>query len=579
MPGISEVGACSVNVESFQCSIKKIVVTTKWKAPDKEVDEMVSTTVYDNVSKTAKNMYLVSSPKGKEITIKVDRDGGRCIKQPHKVFSMAWPDYEKDEKGTTQEVQAIKTQRITSVTTQINYKGLAIAAAKDAALSTALPFLIPYHLIKTPKRITEVHNNERSLRVKCFEVGGAFEALKYWRLPIPVENNYLTKFSYLSCREGLSGFQVISYPDISCKLEFTLDSEKNATDPTRNPITKKFDWCRPKFEATTTYNGKQDKIVLKIDFNKDAEDYVYLKYIKQNNVVAEFGSGILQQLPNIVKNFTNFLKAVKKICTHEFIQDFLAIDTKKLKDDYKIGSFKMVPPSVSLTVEGKYNTSRDLLRIGKFYSITLACDPLIGVTYKLDLLYLLLNWATAGVATGVYLLIKNLKPIIEGLLGDDIKSPASADVFIDLEITGKINASLNYIIDTIKSNEGSNKLNMTPVEGVIDFDLKAGAKASIDFFCIATASAEASMTLSSGFTFQVGFENHLKEGIGLVVPFGILFNGAKIKWVLKASAGLKKVTYKKSTSKGVQKEGEKKLLDKAELYSHDFVFLKPKGDS
>lgn len=577
MAGISEVGAAEVDVKSYKCSIKEVTVSTKWKAPDKEVDEEVSTKVYDSESKIQKDIYIVTSQKGKKVTIKTNRDAGECRRDEHKRYTMAWTEFKKDGEGNQKQVDKVQLSPFNMTTSKVNVQGLAIAATKDAMLSAALPVLIPYNLLRTPLKVNEEIKNETIQTVKCFEIGGAFDALQYWNLPIPIEKSYITKFSYATCKEGPFQFQVISYPDISFKLEFTLDSaQRDKNDKSLNPFNKKFDWCRPKFEISTTYNAKKCKLELKIDLNKDADDYVYFKYIENNTVVTELGSGIIQQLPKFIYNAKNFFKVVKKICTHEFIQEFLAFDASKFKKEPK---WELIPPSIKFEVTSKYNTSRDLAQIGKYYNLTLSCDPLIGLKYKLDLLYIILNAVTGGAATGVYLLVKNIKPIIEELLGDDLDSPVSADVFIDLEISGKINASLQYIIDTIKSNAGSNKLSLTPVEGVIDVDLKAGAKASITFFFIATAAAEASMTASSGITLQVGFENHLKEKKGIVVPVTMLFNGLKIKWCVKASAGLKKTKITKESYVGVEKEGEKKVWDKKEIFSRDFTFFKDDGKS
>lgn len=580
MANTSEVGASKVEVQSYQCSVKKVTVTTKWKAPDKEVDEEVTTTVFDNQTKVGKKIYVVTSQKGKKVTIKTQRDGGACSRGSHKHYEMAWSEFKKEENGNKQLVDKIMLASYNRSESHVNVSGLMAAAAKDALLSAALPVLIPYNLSRTPFKIYEEIKDESIQTVKFLEIGGAFEALKYWRLPIPIDNECVTKFTHTTCKEGLFGYQIVTYPDISFKLEFKLDTKvRDKTDKSLNPFNKKYDWCKPEFKFSTTYNAKKCKLELKIDLNKDEDEkepheYVYFKYIENNTIVTELSSQIIQSLPTYISNAKKFFAAVKNICNHKFIQKFLAFDAKDMKKEPK---FELVPPCVNLEVEAKYNSSKDLLQIGKYYSITLSCDPLIGLTYKIDLLYILLNAVTGGAATGVYLLVKNLKPVVENLLGDDLDSPLSADVYIDLVLTGQINASLQYIIDTIKSNEGTNKLSMTPIEGVIDFDLKAGAKASVNVFFIATAAVEASASLSSGIRIQVGFENHLKEKKGIVVPFTILFNGAKVKWCLKASAGLKKTKISNKTYRGVEKEGEKKLLDKAEIYTHDFVFFKDSG--
>lgn len=571
MPNISEVGAAKVEVENYQCSIKKITVSTKWKAPLQEASETVEAVAYDHVeAKDGKTLYLVTSSEGKKVTVKTERVDGKCPRKSHKNYKMSWDDYKKKESENANQEDNSKTVSYSTRTeTKFNAKELALAAGKDALLSFPLsPILLPFNLIKTPITVKKEIKNEDSYEIKCFEVGGAWEALKYWRLPIPLDNKYVTQFSHISCKEGPIHYQIISYPDISFELE--LSTEANDTDDSHL-------FCLPTFTATTTYNAKKSKIELEVNFEKDAEEYVKFKYIEQNTVISEFSSEVLQEIPSILKNPLDFFRAVKRILNLDFIHEFLGFDISEYKENTKVVDFKPVPPKGSISVKGQYRTSKDLTKIGKYYEINLSLDPLIGVTCTIDLLYWILTSVSGGAYAGVYVLIKNIKPILEKLLGDDIeKAPVSADIYVKLEITGKINSSLQFFIDTIQ--EEQRNYSLTPVEGVLDIDLKAGVKASIDILYIFNGEVELSGSASSGISLQFGLEDHFAEGRGLVVPMTILFNGMKFKYCVKACAGFKKVKLMKKYL-GIDKEGEIKVWDKKELFSHEFELLKDKASS
>lgn len=580
MAKIAELGASKIQLESYKCSIRKVTVTTKWKAPDQEVDQDVEAVVYDNVSKEGKNIYIVASPKGKSVTIKTNRQEGKCKRDDHKRFLISWVEYKKDEKGKEQEIKKYQLTPYCRTESTVNIEGVAI---NMALAGPVLPFIIPDKYLPVPMRNDERIENERIQKIKSAEIGGFLPALKLLFLPLNTDRKTVTTIKHATCQEGAFQYTITAYPDISHKLEFKFEMKDPNKKKLENPFKK--DWYKPTLEFTTTYNGKADQIKLKIDLNKNVEEdkdkgikadkheYVYFKYTKDHEVVAEFGSEIIQQLPSLIENVKDLFNTIKRICSHEFINDLLKFDTSKLKADFKPWKWELVPPSVAIGVESKYRTSKDFTEIGKYYNISIACDPLIGITFTLDLLYLILNVVTSGAATGVYLLIKNLKEVLDDIFGEDIKnSPVSADIYLDLAITGKINSSLQFIIDTIKKDDDVKKLSFTPVEGVLEVELKAGASLSVNVFFIATAAVDVSASASSGITVTVGLEYRRKTGEGMVVPVTLYFNGIVVKYTVKASAGLKKTKLTKKTYLGVEKDGQKKLLDKMELCSHVFTF-------
>jgi hypothetical protein len=596
MASTAEVGACKVEVESYQCSIKKITASTKWKAPSAELSETVTTTVFESKNATKeKTIYLVTSPEGKKVTIKVERDEGQCKKTNHKEYVTSWIDYKKEEENQE------RNQNPTSydgTESKFNVKGLLVAAAKDAALSAVLPYFLPYNLITTPIKKEEVVKNESIQEIKCFEIAGVLEALKYWNLPLDLEYPYTTTFKHVTCKEGPFQYKIISYPDISFKLEAsigTTEKEKKKNGRShfeRQTNSKKYlteratalveeapktdlKFKAPSFTASTTYNGGKDELEVKLDFDKE-KDFLSFKY-KHDPIEAEIGSGFIQDISGTLKKFKDCRDLVNKFRDVEKNFKKLGIDLVK---NYKPYKFEFNSPNISLSVEGQYQTSKDLTRIGKFYDICLDCEPLLSISLTIDLLFLILSAASAGTAAGIIVLLKNLDKVIEKLLGKKYKKkyedtkPFECDIYFDLVVTGAINGEVHWIIDTSeKSNPNSTA---GSIEGVLSVDLKAGIKASIKFFYFVSASGEISASGSSGIKLKIGFDNRVAQGEGLIVPFETMFLGITIKYCLKGSVGLTKIF-----SIGGGFEGETELLDKRriEFLSGKMVFFEEKSGS
>lgn len=593
IPGISEVGATKTEVKDYQCSIKKITVSTKWKAPDEEVDEKVEALAYDHVkAKEGKTLYLVTSPEGKKVTIKTDRDEGGCKRNNHKEYVTSWIDYEKEEEKQEQNQDPTSYDRKES---KLNVKGLVVAAAKDAALSRVLPFILPYNLLKTPIKIKKEFKNESIQEIKCFEIAGIMEALKYWKLPLNLEYPYTTTFKHVTCKEGPFQYKIISYPDISFKLEAsigTTEQEKKKNGRShfeRQTNSKKYLTERatalveeapktdlkfeaPSFTASTTYNGGNDELEVKLDFDKE-NDFLHFKF-KHDPFEAEFGSGFIQDISGTIEKFKECRDLVNKFRKIEKNFKELGIDMVK---NYKPYKFEFNSPNISLSVNGQYQTSKDLTRIGKFYDICLACEPLMSISLTIDLLFLILSAASAGTAAGIIVMLKNLDKVIGKLLGKSYKEkyentkPFECDIYFDLVVTGAINGDAHWIIDTTEKNNPN--YNTGSIEGVLSVDLKAGVKASIKFFYFLSGSGEISASGSSGIKLKIGFENRIAQGEGLIVPVETIFMGITIKYCVKGSVGLTKIF-----NVGAGIEGETKLLDKKriEIFSGKAVFFKEK---
>lgn len=572
MANITEIGAEKIKIESYQCSIKKVTVTTDRENPKSQASETVTATVFDSQSsKEGKSIYIISSPEGKDVTIKTERKEGKCPRKNHKKYKMAWDDYKKDETQDT--------------------------SSESSTASSSMP-IRPYKLINSPQKKEDNIKNEDIVTIKCFEIGGALETLKYLTLPVPLDKTNATKFSNTSCKEGTIHYGIISYPDISFQLEFTIGTEEakkrgnhtshferktksskyvsdrfNAMIEEAPGVDLKF--CPPSFDSLITYNGGKDELELNIDFDTNNE-ILHFRY-KHDSNENEFGSELLQALPGAIQRIIELGKLLKKVCNVQFLKDLLDFDATNLAKNYKAYRFKLNPPSVSVSVEGQYLTSKDLFKIGKYYDICCTCEPLVSISLTIDLLFLIISAVTAGTGTGIYVMLKNLDVVIGELLGDSYKKkyedtkPFDCDIYFNLIVTGAINGDVHWIVDTTEQNANSTK---GSIEGVLKVDLEAGAKVSFEVFYI-MVEGEVSASGSSGISLKFGLENRICQGEGLAVLFETTFLGLKVKYCVKGQVGLKKT----KSYGGSLVDGETTLLDKRKinLLSGRMVFLEDKS--
>ncbi|MBQ7551277.1 MAG: hypothetical protein IJT04_07105, partial [Bacteroidales bacterium] len=432
-----------------------------------------------------------------------------------------------------------------------------------------------------------------------------------------------TKFDIKKAEEGKEGIVYAKATELKEVPGQIKDIAKGVLDSTLDnrlipPFKPNLSTLEVAFEAT--YNGKKSKLefnfgvgeiidlfidkknekdgdtneLMGVDRDSDKPELFHIKY-KHYSFETEFGSQSLQDIWDTIKKFReisektkkiiSLFKIIRKICTLDFLKKLYNLAksdmVQAMVKSYKPYTLELVNPSGSLSAEWKYHTSDDLTKIGKYCEISFSFEPLIGLRFTLDLLFILLNLFTDGGATGVYVLIKNLDKILDDLLGKDYeefkkdygeKSPVNAEIYIKLETIGSVNVSLpSYIVDSINGNHSE----VTSIEFEVKLDLKAGAKASVKIFYLVTANIEVSGSGTTGVTVSFGLEDRTKEEEGLCVPVESIFNGMKLKGCVKATAGLSK----KKTKAGFGVEGEKKLWDKSKidfLSSEDFLaFLKP----
>ena len=579
MAGSSEVGAAQVDVKSYKCSITKITASTEWENPDGK-KETVTTSVFDKDAKEGKTIYVITSPKGQKVTIKTDRDEGQCQRDNHKTYKMKADDYTIDETKDVTLASRVPQNKLT---------------AKISALK--LP-VYSYALINNPQEKEETIKNSEDFTIKCYEIGGALEALKYWNLPIPTLKNQATQFSLTSCKEGFLNYQIISYPDICFYLEVTIGTneakkKKNGRShflrQTRFPEKYLDDRAEalikeapgvemkllpPSFVAGTKYNGGQDEIEVKLDLDTDNEIF-HFNY-KHDSLEADFGSELLQEIPSTIKKIKELSRLIKKFSKVEKNFKELGIDMVKNYKPYKI---KLNPPEIILSVDGKYQTSRDLTKIGRLYDICGTCEPLISISLTIDLLFLILSAVSGGTVTGIYVMLKELEKVIGKLLGQYWKKkykatkPFECDIYFDLVITGAINGNVHWLIDTTETKANSTK---GSIEGVLKVDLKAGFKASVRFLYIVSASGEVSASASSGIKVKIGCVNRIAQGEGLTVSVDTSLLELKVSYCVQGSAGLFQTF---SFNAGIKGEAVLWKEKKFDLFSGQAVFFTEKSGS
>lgn len=591
------VGACKVNVESYKCSIKKITVSTKWKAPTAEIPEQVTTTVFDKqwAKWGGKSIYLISSPEGKDVTIKTERENGKCPRDNHRKYVMS--------KGISKDNTQVISQ------TPISPVGLSspnpvsqvtpirnVKSQSTTNQSTTNPAQANQNSTYQNKG-TDIKAEEK-LKINCFEISDVIEAIKYCLLPIPASKvkNSTTNFKYVSCNEGSFQYSIIPYPDITFKLELSIGTketkkkqggfshlERNATKLNRTDdqlgelmgdANTDLKFSPPKINALTTFNGKKDELEVNIDFDTD-EEIINCRY-KHDAKELEVGSEGIQFLFISYNKFFDLVKFLAKVCNGEFIQGFIGFDAKSLTQSYKPYKWKLSPPSISISFEGQYHTSKDLLKIGKLFDVCLACKPLIELSLTVDLLFLILSAVSAGTATGFYVMLKNLDKVIGKILGDDYKKaykdtkPFEADVYFNLVLSGAINGSVHWLIDTTQEANSNSKL--SSIEGIIKVDLEAGAKVSLDVFIVAV-EGEASASGSTGIKIKVNTEQNGQQEKGIPIIVEGYFLGIKIKYCIKGKVALMKT----ASAGGSLVDGETKLLDTTQIFSKQWVLFDEKA--
>ncbi len=532
--GDNTVGASQVSVDNYKCSIKKIVISTTWKGPTSEIPETVSSTVFNIQSPSnGKTIYFISSPEGKKATLKTARNEGKCPRDNHKKYVVSWENQKKEE----------------------------------------------------------VIKNVEDLIIKCYKIDGPVEPFKYLSLPIPTLKNYSTTFKYISCTEGPIQYKIVSYPDISFTVEFSIGTEAKKNINKSSPFEKKTSALKrvpsqlqtinnkslgtqlkfsPSLTASTTFNGDKDEIELKINFDSE-EEIVQLKY-KHDSKEIQLGSKFIQDIKGNFIKISDLIKLIVKICEIDFLKELKDFDSSSLVKGYKPYKLNLASPNVLFSLSGKYHVSRDLTRIGKYIDLGIACEPLIKISFTVDLLFLILTGVSAGSATGFYVMLKNLDKVLGKILGKSYKKkykdtePFTADIYFNFIISGAINGGIHWIIDTTEKEDPNSHAGA--IEGVLKADLEAGAKCKLDIFIIAV-EGEVSASGSTGIKIKFGSENHILQGKGVSLLLEGYFLGLKLKYCVTGKVGLMKTT----SYGGNLLDGNPTLLGKSKLFSQKWTFL------
>lgn len=560
MGSSSEVGACNVNLDSYQCSFKEITVSTDWSTPGGLTSGSAIANIIDNNTNARKTLYVVSSPAGKKITVRTVREPGKCTREAHRMYRRKWDEYMPDARFITY----AKVDGF-SGGTAVNGNNQCVRREEGIPLS-------PFVRINNQQNKQSTILDQEQIVIKCFEIGGIFDTLNYFKLPIPTTPKQVSSVSYASCKQRGIGFDIITYPDVRFKIELTLGTKEakkktggwshfksesikldTAVEKIEPKIIEAFGtkiaFYPPRVDAKFIYNGKQDELGFTLDFDtkKEIFSFHYKHELvekngpieKKKSIEKKFGTEAIQSIPKALDKIKDLCDIISRIINMNFLDELKHFNPNNLRA-YCPFEFKVNPTSFCLSVEGQYQTSQNLMRIGKVYDICLDADPLISMSLKIDLLYIILNTISAGAATGFYNMFKNFDSVIGKILGNGYKKkynnakPFSADVFFDLVITGSINGGLHLYIDTTeekRKDSGSGS-----ITGELKVDLKAGGNLSVNLYII-QIEGEASASATTGIKIKLGIEDRVKQGDGAKALFEIIFSGFKVTYCLKGKAG------------------------------------------
>ena len=171
MGSSSVVGACNVNLESYQCSIKEITVSTAWSTPGGLTSGSAIAKIIDNNNNNArKTLYIISSPTGKKVTIRTVREPGKCTREAHRMYRRAWDEYMPDARYITY----AKVDGFSG--------GSAVNGNKQCVRrEDGIPLSTFVRVNNNQKKQFPIQNQEQ-FNVKCFEIGGIFDTLNYFKL-------------------------------------------------------------------------------------------------------------------------------------------------------------------------------------------------------------------------------------------------------------------------------------------------------------------------------------------------------------------------------------------------------------
>ena len=531
--GNNTVGACTIDVESYKCSINNIGVSTVWESPTGEVAVSVLKPVFDNQKKTSvPAIYLITSSEGKKVTIKTNRAEAKCQRDNHKKCVVLIND------GNPKEEEIVK---------------------------------------------------QKEVIIKYYKIEGPYEPFMYVPLNIPLSKKYSTLFKYTSCKEGLVQFRIISYPDIKFKLEFSLGAEAKKHRNKTSPFERKTAYMKyvpqrledlkgafkgklifsPSLSFTTTYNGGKEKIEMTINFDTDKEIFHFTQ--TKNNTEFELGLNLVQNIPGFVNKIIDLCKLIKKVSETNFLDELTNV-TESLVNNYKPYQLSMAPPNVLLCLEGKYAVSQGLTKIGRYYEIGIATVPFINISLKVDLLFLILSGVSGGSAVGFLLILKKLDKVIEKLLGRTYKKkykdtkPFEADIYFNFIITGAINGSISLNIDTtakVDSKSFSGYIN-----GTLKADLEAGAKCKVDILIVAV-EGEMKGSASTGIKIELRGKNNILQGKGVYLLLEGIFMGLKLSYCVTGKVGM----FRTVSKGGDLLNGDATLLERKTLFSKDWTLF------
>ena len=368
----------------------------------------------------------------------------------------------------------------------------------------------------------------------------------YYIWPIRVKtDNFL--FFINSCRyfsnKGKPSVLIKVYPDIKWTLTFFLNLTNDLSIKWQDAPKEKiheYQQKAGKIGAERRWKQKDASFgfSLKSEWNKEGEHYG-----ANNEVKTEFETKIKRlydlfaSLGNIADGITNTTKGrIRNI-------GFKGMPM----------TFEVKPPNVKLQaiwmLKRAHEKKQAVEKVGTQIAVQLSADPLIGLEMTVDLLALAVGAVAGAVTDGmgsekaveIYNTIKS--KMKEGISGgdDELGGSLSADIYIDLVLSGTITASANFTFNTV--GDGTDTSLKLETAAKLKAEIKAGSyiKATMT---VLSVTAQGYFEMTAGGNASVTFGHSLQatnEGLFYRPQLG--FDGLNVEYtlVVKASLSTKKM--------------------------------------
>lgn len=359
-------------------------------------------------------------------------------------------------------------------------------------------------VIKRPRPAeTLTFQEDQATFVAYYDTISLKDRLFPWNLP-PIEY----KITPVACNAASRYNAIVRvYPayEISAKIAIALDATERSTEALA--------------KARSTGKIERRGRPAHTDWSLTIEGQI--KYHKNSIKLGGTFESKIKQL-SVVNRVVK--RAIEKFCT--LFKDFFGIE------------LELELPNLSLSYEGKFAEHPNALTVGPEWSLKFAADPFFGVTFKADILELIIKALQKFPA---------LSTIMTFLLKARAWAKESGN---KLELVASLSGRIGFELSA-KRNRGNKRLQLgVQGKGEVVVGLEAAVEASVGVLWVVSFSAGAKISGSTGVAFKPAIESD-DEGILLKAELDLLalefeygmYASGKFEWgsdnKSKGEAGLK----------------------------------------